>query len=222
MKTCPKCNQVYTDETYAFCLEDGTLLSSSYDPKATIYDSDATFYDPQATVKLPISSDYRPPTEVTVPFVLPPTQSSQSFIIQRLLNHLKDESQKFKTLGKFRFNNEYIWTNGHFFEIAESIPSVLIDVFPLKENSAPAELVKSLQNQLTTTYTKAHGIVPSKKEGMIDLFSDKSTVHVNNIYYQYLEMRYLKSAVMLGTSPANPALFVSDNKLRAGIMGVKL
>lgn len=212
MKTCPVCSRVYTDETYSFCLEDGTLLSVPFDP--------------QATIKLP--SDHLPPTVLVSPSGLAPTQQfqpeepSQPDIIQKLLNHLQDDSQKFSILGKFRYNNEYIWTNGHFFEIAESIPSVLTDLFPLKEDSSPRELVESLQTQLTLTYAVVRRIAPSNKEGLIDLISDKHTSHVNNIYYQYLRMRYPKALMMTGMSSSNPALFVLDNKLRAGVMGIKM
>jgi hypothetical protein len=214
MKTCPICNRVYTDETYGFCLEDGTPLSA--------------LYDPQATIKLPAPSDNLAPTVLAGPSNLAPTQQfqpeepSQSDVIQRLLNHLKDDSQKFSQLGKFRYNDEYIWTNGHFFEIAKSIPSVLLDLFPLKEDSSARALVESLQTQLTNTYSTVRSIVPSKKEGMTDLISDKHTSHVNNIYYQYLHMRYPKAIIMLGMSSFNPALFVLDNKLRAGVMGIKM
>jgi hypothetical protein len=35
MKKCPECNRTYADETFAFCLADGALLSASYDPHAT-------------------------------------------------------------------------------------------------------------------------------------------------------------------------------------------
>jgi hypothetical protein len=224
MKTCPRCNRVYTDETYSFCLEDGTSLS--------------VLHDPQATFKFPAPSDNLAPTVLTVPSNLAPTQQfrpeqpSQSDIIQRLLNHLKDDSHKFSLLGRFRYNNEYIWTNGHFFEIAKSLPAVLIDLFPPKEDSRARELVESLETQLTITYAIVRSIAPSNKEGLTDfpsnkqgltdLISDKQICHVNNIYYQYLQMRYPRAVKMIGMSSSNPALFVLDNKLRAGVMGISM
>lgn len=36
MKTCPHCNRTYSDESFSFCLDDGSLLSASHDPKATL------------------------------------------------------------------------------------------------------------------------------------------------------------------------------------------
>lgn len=36
MKSCPTCNRTYPDETLAFCLVDGSILSAPYDPQATI------------------------------------------------------------------------------------------------------------------------------------------------------------------------------------------
>ena len=35
MKKCPECSRTYSDDTLSFCLEDGSLLSASYDPDAT-------------------------------------------------------------------------------------------------------------------------------------------------------------------------------------------
>ena len=36
MKKCPQCQRTYADETLAFCLADGALLSAPYDPNATL------------------------------------------------------------------------------------------------------------------------------------------------------------------------------------------
>ena len=35
MKSCPTCNRTYPDDTLAFCLVDGSILSAPYDPAAT-------------------------------------------------------------------------------------------------------------------------------------------------------------------------------------------
>lgn len=35
MKTCPECNRTYPDDTLAFCLVDGAILSTPFDPEAT-------------------------------------------------------------------------------------------------------------------------------------------------------------------------------------------
>lgn len=35
MKKCPQCSRTYPDDTLAFCLEDGALLSASYNPQET-------------------------------------------------------------------------------------------------------------------------------------------------------------------------------------------
>ena len=214
MKTCPVCNREYTDETYSYCLDDGALLST---------DSN----DSQATIEIPKAFDNLPPTVYVPPSLVPtrqfqPEEMSQSGIINSLLSYLTDNRQTFGTLGRFRYNNEYIWTNGHFFEIAESIPTVLRDLFPLKESSNPVELIKSLQTQLAGKYTKVQSIAASTKEELTDLTGTNHTVHVNSIYYQYLQMRYPQAAVMLGASVYDPALFVLGGVLRAGIMGVRL
>ena len=36
MKKCPQCRRTYADESFSFCLEDGALLSASYDRDATL------------------------------------------------------------------------------------------------------------------------------------------------------------------------------------------
>jgi hypothetical protein len=36
MKRCPQCGRSYDDEAVTFCLDDGTRLTSSYDPQATL------------------------------------------------------------------------------------------------------------------------------------------------------------------------------------------
>lgn len=35
MKDCPKCKRTYADDTLRFCLDDGSILSASFDPQAT-------------------------------------------------------------------------------------------------------------------------------------------------------------------------------------------
>lgn len=36
MKRCPTCNRTYPDDSFAFCLADGSLLSAPYDPQQTL------------------------------------------------------------------------------------------------------------------------------------------------------------------------------------------
>ena len=36
MRKCSQCKRTYADESFSFCLEDGALLSASYDPRATL------------------------------------------------------------------------------------------------------------------------------------------------------------------------------------------
>jgi hypothetical protein len=64
MKQCSQCNRSYDDETVTFCLDDGTRLTTSYDPQATLI-------LPQARV-----------TEQS-PVVAPPTQLNQPQIVRQ-------------------------------------------------------------------------------------------------------------------------------------------
>lgn len=36
MKQCPRCNRTYADDTLSYCLEDGAILISRYDPEDTL------------------------------------------------------------------------------------------------------------------------------------------------------------------------------------------
>lgn len=45
MKRCPTCNRTYADETIAFCLADGALLSAPYDTKAGQHSPDSSRTD---------------------------------------------------------------------------------------------------------------------------------------------------------------------------------
>lgn len=51
MKRCAQCGRTYADESLAFCLDDGSLLSAPYDPNATVRMSPPT--NPTATEVLP-------------------------------------------------------------------------------------------------------------------------------------------------------------------------
>ncbi len=53
MKQCPKCRRSYTDESLNFCLEDGTVLSRSLDPQATLLNTSPRPTDPNTTEVLP-------------------------------------------------------------------------------------------------------------------------------------------------------------------------
>ncbi len=46
MRTCPKCNRQYDDDSLSYCLEDGTVLNPRYDAEAQ-------------TLKIPGSGEYR-------------------------------------------------------------------------------------------------------------------------------------------------------------------
>ena len=66
MKSCPSCNRTYGDDTFTFCLDDGALLSASYDPGATLQIPAARDTDQQVTEIL------RPQSEPVHPHPAPP------------------------------------------------------------------------------------------------------------------------------------------------------
>lgn len=58
MKSCPTCNRTYTDESLTYCLDDGSLLSASYQPEMT------------QRLPLPRATNH---TKSGIPFTAPPT-----------------------------------------------------------------------------------------------------------------------------------------------------
>lgn len=65
MKVCPSCKRAYADETLTFCLDDGSILSTSYDPPAT------------QRIPAPRITD-QAPTEVLYPASEPSLQSTMA------------------------------------------------------------------------------------------------------------------------------------------------
>lgn len=56
MKSCPTCNRTYPDDTLAFCLVDGAVLSAPYDPEQTRRIPPTRATSPAATEVLPSSA----------------------------------------------------------------------------------------------------------------------------------------------------------------------
>lgn len=56
MKSCPTCNRTYPDETLAFCLVDGSILSAPYDPQATLPPTRVTTPPPTEILQPPVSA----------------------------------------------------------------------------------------------------------------------------------------------------------------------
>ncbi|MBV9210682.1 MAG: hypothetical protein JOZ52_08640 [Acidobacteria bacterium] len=72
MKACPTCKRTYADETLAFCLVDGSILSAPYDPNATLSmpaarSTDAApteIFNPQlSTIQAPQQTPFYPPKQ---------------------------------------------------------------------------------------------------------------------------------------------------------------
>ena len=68
MKSCSQCGRTYADESVAFCLADGSLLSAPYDANATLRMSPPT--NPTETEVLPSGSVSEPAKQGGNPLVL--------------------------------------------------------------------------------------------------------------------------------------------------------
>ncbi|MGI8786240.1 MAG: hypothetical protein ACR2HG_00580 [Pyrinomonadaceae bacterium] len=69
MKQCPLCRRTYTDETLAFCLEDGSPLVAQIDSEVTQQ------YIPAATERFETPRTFAPPSQETFQINLPLNQS---------------------------------------------------------------------------------------------------------------------------------------------------
>jgi hypothetical protein len=78
MKKCPKCNRTYADDGFTFCLEDGALLSASYEADKEAPTSTLQSSGPPPTLVLP---ENRSAHHVT-PTVLGSGQSSERSVSQ--------------------------------------------------------------------------------------------------------------------------------------------
>lgn len=67
MKTCPTCSRTFED-TFTFCLADGTLLNAPFDPQATLIIPEPRQTQPPTDV-LNVSTKHDYPTEILHPFV---------------------------------------------------------------------------------------------------------------------------------------------------------
>lgn len=61
MKSCPTCDRTYADDTFTFCLDDGSLLSAPYDS--------------QSTLQIPAPRNTEPPKTEILPHALTPVNT---------------------------------------------------------------------------------------------------------------------------------------------------
>lgn len=81
MKRCPECNRTYADDTIAFCLADGSLLSAPYNPDSEQIRSERAHPPPteilSASNQVPTIASARPMVDLPYSSPLPATESSK-------------------------------------------------------------------------------------------------------------------------------------------------
>jgi hypothetical protein len=93
MKSCPKCSRTY-DDTLTYCLVDGSVLSSLYDPNATLQFPEPRKTEPPPTEILPDTNQ-----EVTTPS--PSTQKTiQSSLPRPFIPDAKQSQSSAKQINK--------------------------------------------------------------------------------------------------------------------------
>ena len=159
-------------------------------------------------------------------YILQPKSDSKAIDLKKAilsLHNLIASQEKNNFLGKFKYEDTFLWTNKHFFEIALDIPEPLKELFPLKANPLTGDYIRNLQNKISSEYAIARVVSPPTKEGYIELTSKRSQTNVllNPIYYEYLTARYPDAHVMVGATYDTVCLFVEKGHVIAGIIGVK-
>lgn len=113
MKSCPTCNRTYPDDTLAFCLVDGSILSAPYDSAATTPSPAARDTNPPATLVKPGGSfDSLPATQpgphdlqstIVAPFQPPqpfPLQAHYSAQPAEYLQYRSDDEPRKSSVAK--------------------------------------------------------------------------------------------------------------------------
>lgn len=146
----------------------------------------------------------------------PTIASPEDGRILRLLEKIKSDSLPI-LFGSYR--SHMVFSNGHFFEIADSLPAAIGALRDLFANQLSEDSIKQ--------------ILPAEPDGRTDkvqaarmlsgnykLSTSTHTCTVDAVYYDYLKMRYPHADVFCrGTT--QPITFYQDGILRAVVMPMK-
>ena len=122
MKKCPECSRTYSDDTLSFCLEDGSLLSASYDPDAT--------QSPTVAISAPemptVEADRIPPT-VAMPGI-PPTVAAHQIPPTVAAGEIPTvvADQPRETLARDKKISWYIYLGGFFIALVYNFAMTVV------------------------------------------------------------------------------------------------
>ncbi len=147
---------------------------------------------------------------------LPTTASPEDGRILRLLEKIKSDSLPI-LFGSYR--SHMVFSNGHVFEIADSLPAAIDALRDLFANQLSEDSIKQ--------------IIPAEPDGRTDkvqatrmlsgnykLSTSTHTCTLDAVYYDYLKMRYPHADVFC-RGATQPITFYQDGILRAVVMPLK-
>lgn len=147
---------------------------------------------------------------------LPATGPPEDRRVASLLDKIKSESLPI-LFGSY--DSHVVFSNGHFFEIADSLPVAIEALRDLFASKLSADSIKQILPEKPDGRTD---IVYSERivAGKYQLSTQTHTCTVDAVYYDYLKMRYPHAEVFC-RGPAQPITFYQDGILRAVVMPMK-
>jgi len=136
--------------------------------------------------------------------------------VARLLEKIKKDSVPF-LFGTYE--SRVVFSDGRFFELADSLPPAIDRVRYLSAGRIAAESVKqALPPEPDAKAEKVY--TESRRGGKYHLSSQTHSCAIDAVYYDYLKMRYPKADVFC-RGPRKPVTFWQDGLLRAVVMPMK-
>jgi hypothetical protein len=149
------------------------------------------------------------------PLPIPPA-TPEDETVARLLEKFKKDSLPM-LFGSYE--SRVVFSDGRFFELADSLPPAIDRVRYLSAGQVTAEAVKkALPPEPDAKAEKVH--TESRRGGKCHLSSQTHSCAIDAVYYDYLKMRYPKADVFC-RCPRRPVPFCQDGLLRAVVMPMK-
>jgi len=145
-----------------------------------------------------------------------PPATPEEETVARLLDKIKKDSAPM-LFGTYE--SRVVFSDGRFFELADSLPPAIDRVRYLSPGQIGADLIKKvLPPEPDANAEKVH--TETRRGGKHHLSSQRHSCAIDAIYYDYLKIRYPK-AEMFCRGPRKPVTFCQDGLLRAMVMPMK-
>jgi hypothetical protein len=145
-----------------------------------------------------------------------PSATPEDEAVARLLEKIKKDSVPM-LFGSYE--SRVVFSDGRFFELADSLPPAIDRVRYLSAGQIAADLIKQvLPPEPDAKAEKVH--TESRRGGKCHLSSRTHSCAIDAVYYDYLKRRYPQAEVFC-RGPRKPVTFCQDGFLRAVVMPMK-